>query len=90
VNEIEDLAHRLTEGLKGYMRPEVPLSVALWDIKTIALYLRRHENYTRQSVVTLPTFPHAIRLPLAGKEGHGQPLWRAKDVISWAESHMQT
>ncbi|MGI4816353.1 MAG: helix-turn-helix transcriptional regulator [Janthinobacterium lividum] len=67
---------------------------ALWDLAAIALYLHRSENYTRQHLTTLPGFPPAIRLPVAKSKGlgkgkaEGRPLWRSRDIIAWAESHV--
>ncbi|SDV49255.1 hypothetical protein [Chitinasiproducens palmae] len=89
MSEIEQLARQICVAI-GSQRSVVPIDVALWDIAAIAEYLRRKETYTRDSIVTQPGFPRSIRLPAAGKSGQGRPLWRAKDVIAWAESFIQT
>jgi hypothetical protein len=38
-------------------RDAFPISVALWDIKEIAMYLRRSINWVRSDIVSLLTFP---------------------------------
>lgn len=84
--EVEQLAASVANRIK----PEVPIAVALWDIKTICTYLHRSENYTRMQIVTQPTFPRPIRLPVLGKQTVGQPLWRARDVVQWTEDQVQS
>ena len=41
----------------------------------------------RERITALPGFPQAIRLPVMGSKGRGQPLWKAREVIAWAEKH---
>ena len=65
-------------------RDAVPIAVALWDTEVIAMYLRRSINRVRSDIVSLPTFPRPIRLPVHGKS---QALYKAREVITWAESH---
>jgi hypothetical protein len=55
----------------------------LWDIATIATYLKRSELVVREGMACLPDFPKAIRLP-STRSARGQALYRAKDVINWA------
>lgn len=62
---------------------------ALWDLAEVAAYLHRSEQHTRQWVISQPGFPRPIRIP-SGKSERGRPLWRSKDVIAWAESHVET
>ena len=59
----------------------IPQDKRLWRAEEIADYLRRSVSYTRNQITCLPSFPKAIRLP-----GNGRPLYRAKEVIKWAES----
>ena len=63
---------------------ELPVSVALWDTAAIGAYLRRSINRVRTDIVCLPSFPRPIRLPVPGKS---QALYKAREVIAWAESH---
>jgi len=63
---------------------ELPVSVALWDTAAIGAYLRRSINRVRTDIVCLPTFPRPIRLPVPGRS---QALYKAREVIAWAESH---
>jgi hypothetical protein len=65
-------------------RDAVPIAVALWDTEEIAMYLRRSINRVRSDIVCLPTFPRPIRLPVHGKS---QALYKAREVVAWAESH---
>lgn len=64
----------------------VPVQVDRWDVATIARVLKRSENYVRNSVICLPDFPKAIRLPVAGG-GRGQPLYKAVEVIAWTDKY---
>ena len=81
-----DLIDRLAEAVAERVQPAVPLNVRLWDCKLVAAYLRRAPSVVLERVVTLPGFPPAIRLPtVTGNKG--QPLWKAAEVIAWAESH---
>lgn len=76
---IEKLADAVAERTR-----ELPVSIALWDTTTIGLYLRRSINRVRNDIVCLPSFPRPIRLPVAGRS---QALYKAREVIAWAESH---
>jgi hypothetical protein len=58
-------------------------------IREIAAYLKRSEAVVRERITALPGFPQAIRLPVAGSKGRGQPLWKAKEVIAWTEKHQE-
>ncbi|VVG70916.1 hypothetical protein PAP18089_01888 [Pandoraea apista] len=85
-----ELLQRLALAVAQHVSPVVPVSVALWDIATIATYLHRSEQHTRQWIVTMDGFPRPIRIP-SGKvtsTERARPLWRSKDVIEWAESHV--
>ncbi|WP_235217274.1 helix-turn-helix transcriptional regulator [Burkholderia multivorans] len=78
---IEELARRIAMRLTPH---------ALWDLAEVAEYLHRSGQHTRQWIVTQKGFPRPIRIP-SGKSSteRARPLWRAKDVITWAESHVQ-
>ncbi|QTO42164.1 helix-turn-helix transcriptional regulator [Burkholderia latens] len=63
---------------------------ALWDLAELAAYLHRSEQHTRQWIVTQEGFPRPIRIPSRkSATERAWPLWRAKDVIAWAESHIE-
>lgn len=65
-------------------RPIFPASIDLWDTLHVAAYLKRSPDNVRKEIVVLPSFPRPIRLPVHGK---AQALWKARDVIKWAESY---
>lgn len=67
-------------------RTRIPLDIDLWDTETIANYLKRSVRQVSERIVCLPTFPRAIRIP-SGGPGRSQPLWKATEVIAWAEKH---
>ncbi|MEV8471684.1 hypothetical protein [Ralstonia sp. UNC404CL21Col] len=81
-----DLIDRLAEAVAERVQPTVPLNVRLWNCKLVAAYLHRAPSVVLERVVTLPGFPTAIRLPTT-TGNKGQPLWKAAEVIAWAESH---
>jgi hypothetical protein len=84
MSEIEELAHRIAEAV----RPSLPIDIDLWDVKTIGAYLKRDPAVVRERICCLPTFPAAIRLPnIKGQRMH--PLWKASEVIAWAESYRE-
>ncbi|KVR86042.1 hypothetical protein WK27_15070 [Burkholderia vietnamiensis] len=62
---------------------------ALWDLAEVAEYLHRSEQHTRQWIITQDGFPRPIRIPSGRRAGRPRPLWRSKDVIAWAESHIE-
>lgn len=81
MSEIEELANKIADAV----RPAFPLDVDLWDVKTIASYLKRDAAVVRERICCLPSFPSAIRIPNAqGQRMH--PLWKASEVVTWAES----
>jgi hypothetical protein len=81
MSEMELLVHKIAEAV----RPSMPVEIDLWDVKTIAAYLKRDSAVVRERICCLPTFPAAIRIPNAqGQRMH--PLWKASEVIAWAES----
>ena len=87
MNEIDMLAEKVIE-LLNRKRAAIPLDVDLWDVHLVSEYLKRSENYVRNVIINVDGFPHPIRLPNQ-KGGVGSRLWRARDVILWAESHVE-
>ena len=82
-----DLIARIADAVALQMRPAIPLSIDLWDIATIASYLKRDAQVVRERMACLPSFPKAIRLPT--KTGRAQPLYNAKEVISWVQGFQE-
>ena len=78
-----DLITRLAAELARQLRPALPIEIDLWDIATIARYLKRSESVVRERMACLPDFPKAIRLP-STRSVRGQALYRAKEIIQWA------
>lgn len=82
-----ELIERLATAIAAHIRPTIPLSVDLWDTAMIAAYLKRDPQSVRERVACLPSFPRAIRFPTV--KGRSQPLYRAKEVIEWVQSHQE-
>ncbi|APZ42647.1 hypothetical protein [Acidihalobacter ferrooxydans] len=71
------------------LSPRIPVQIDLWSVREIAAYLKRSDAVVRDRIVAIPDFPPAIRLPTASGIGRGQPLWKARDVIAWAENYQE-
>lgn len=80
----EELLTKLLERLTKPVPPPLPVAVDLWDTKHIGAYLKRSLDTVRDDIVCLPSFPKPIRLPTPGR---AQALYKAREVIAWAESH---
>jgi len=81
------LLGKLAEAVAALAKPAIPLSIDLWDIATIATYLKRDPQVVRERMACLSSFPKAIRLPT--KTGRAQPLYNAQEVIKWAQSYQE-
>ena len=81
----EELLEKILEKLNA--PPPIPLSIDLWDIASIAAYLKRDPQVVRERMACLPDFPKAIRLPT--KTGRAQPLYKAAEVIAWTNRHQE-
>ena len=81
-----DLITRLAAELAKQLRPALPVEIDLWDIATIATYLKRSESVVRERMACLPDFPKAIRLP-STRSARGQALYKAKEVSQWANRY---
>ena len=79
---------QLAEAVAERIQPAIPLSVALWNYKTIAAYLNRATSYVENIYAPMPGFPQPIRLPSTGK-GKGKPLFKAVEIIEWAERYQE-
>lgn len=83
MSELE-LVTKLAVELARQLRSPIPLTIDLWDVGTIAKYLKREDASVRERIICLPDFPKAIRLPSqTGRRGH--PLYKATEVIAWVE-----
>lgn len=79
MSDSEKLIEQLIERLA---KPALPVSVDLWDTKYIGAYLKRSVTTVRDRVVIRPDFPKPIRL-----ERGGNALYKAREVVAWAEKH---
>jgi hypothetical protein len=78
-----DLIPRLAAAVAALVRPVIPFEFDLWDVATVAAFLKKSEPYVRERFAPLPDFPKAIRPPnTAG--GKSQALYRATEVFAWA------
>lgn len=80
---LEKLLERLTAVIPA-PAPAQPISIALWDTKEIGAYLHRSVDRVYSDIVCIPSFPKPIRLPTKGR---AQALYKAREVIAWAEKH---
>jgi hypothetical protein len=83
INLLERLANAVAKRIKG----TIPVEIDLWDVSVIAQYLKRDPSVVRERICCLPDFPKAIRLP--STRGKGHPLYKAKEVIQWAEKYQE-
>lgn len=87
MNPDTEVLQRLANALEKHMKPSIPVSVDLWDVATIAAYLKRDPAVVRERIAVLPDFPKAIRLP--ANKGRAHPLWKAAEVIAWAGNYQE-
>jgi len=62
----------------------LPVEVDLWDTEHIARYLKRSYTTVRDKIIVRPDFPRPINLNRTKERLH--PLFKAREVIKWAES----
>ena len=62
----------------------LPVEVDLWDTEHIARYLKRSYTTVRDKIIVRPDFPRAIKLSPNQERAH--PLYKAREVVQWAES----
>lgn len=74
----------LKQVLDRLTTPVIPINVDLWDTKNISAYLKRSVTTVRDEICALPSFPRPVRLPTKGR---AQALYKAREVIAWAEQH---
>jgi hypothetical protein len=64
-----DLIARLAAELAKQLRPALPIEIDLWDIATIATYLKRSESVVRERMACLPDFNPVAIDPLNARSG---------------------
>lgn len=62
----------------------IPVEVDLWDTEHIAAYLKRSYTTVRDTIIVRPDFPRPIKLNPTKERSY--PLYKAREVIQWAES----
>lgn len=83
-----DLIDKLARAVAAHLPAQIPVDVALWDSSDCASFMRVSCGHFMQYIAPQPKFPQALRFPkLDGKTG--QPRWKAKEVIEWADSHQE-
>jgi hypothetical protein len=82
-----NVLEQLVAALQRLDKPAIPIAVDLWDMATIAAYLKRDVQVVRSRMACMPGFPKAIRLPTA--TGRTQPLYQASEIVAWARSHQE-
>lgn len=83
----EDLINKIAYAVAKQVTPTIPFEIDLWDVQTIAIYLKRSDAYVRQEIVCLPSFPKSIKLP-SKRSDKSQKLFKASEVITWVEKRM--
>lgn len=64
----------------------LPVEMQLWNHADIANYLRAKVRTIAEKTVMRPDFPKPVRPPLMRDTEQGYPLYRAAEVIRWAEA----
>lgn len=82
-----ELLEKLATALAKHFRHIIPIDIDLWDVSMVASYLKRDPAVVRERITALPDFPKAIRLP--ARQGRAHPLYKAKEVIEWAETYRE-
>lgn len=86
-SDLHKLLEKLLTTLESMRTPALPIDIALWDTSEIAAYLKRSHTTTRDTIIVQPDFPKPIRLP--GRD-RPNPLYKAREVIAWAEGHQSS
>jgi hypothetical protein len=70
--------------LSRLSKPVFPVEIDLWDTAHVAAYLKRSHGTVRDRILVLSSFPRPIKLPPGDNP---LPLYKAREVIEWAESY---
>ena len=76
----DTIIKQLAAEISVHIAPEIPVSVAYWDLGKIAACLSYGKTKARQLTTRLD-FPRPVR-----PGGTGDKRWRAKDVLEWVET----
>ena len=84
-DEMEALLKAILQKLsEKATRAAIPVEVDLWDTEHIAAYLKRSYTTVRDKIIVRPDFPKPIKINPTQERSH--PLFKARDVIAWAEN----
>ena len=72
----------LTQAIERIGTNKFPVEIDLWDASTVAAYLKISKSRLTNYYANRPDFPSPGRLP--SDKGAGRPLWRAREIIKWA------
>lgn len=86
--EDQSIIDRLAAAVAGQIN-RIPIEIDLWDSARIGEFLKVGSRQVLERYAPLPNFPRAIRLPTP-QGGNGQPLWKAVEVIAWAEKFKES
>lgn len=79
----------LATAIAAKLRPAISLDIDLWSAEEIGLFFKRDPKHVRERLVYLPRFPAAIKIPVLGSKVKSRPLWRACEVVDWANLHQE-
>jgi hypothetical protein len=86
-DDFKRLMEKMLATLEKMQKPALPVEIDLWDTAAVAAYLKRSHTTTRDTILVQPDFPKAIRLP--GRD-RPNPLYKAREVIAWAEGYQSS
>lgn len=86
-SDLDIISKQIISAVCDKIEQRIPLDVDLWDIDLIAQFLKRNPASVRMRVVTLDTFPKAIRLPSVAGKATSHPLYKASEVIEWTKKY---
>lgn len=79
---------QLAAAIANHLPRRIPFAVDLWSAAEVALYLKVTPRQVGDRYAKQEDFPRAIRLPTRGAR-RGHPLYRAADIVKWAEKYME-
>lgn len=81
---VDRLAAELSQRIRV---AHIPIQYDLWDSETVANFFKVTPKHVLQRYAPLPDFPQPIRLP--SERRSGQPLWKAVEIIAWADKYQE-
>ncbi len=82
------LFDQLAAAVAARITASIPIEFDLWGSAEIAAYLKVSSKHVLDRYAPMTDFPLAIRLPTQNG-GHGQPRWKASEIIAWAEKYQE-